>query len=152
MNLLYLVQQGLLTHPILYHSKYIIENKDEYYYKLAAVTQQGAWKPWVIYMMRAVELTSAHTNHLIDAIVSQMDATLQYGKEELKWYNREINEALFIQPYIKSNVFEKIVQKTSRTTISKYLSELTDLGILSPKEVGNQVFYVNSDLIRILEG
>ena len=66
--------------------------------------------------------------------------------------SQEINEALFTQPYIKAKVLENIVQRTSRTTITKYLSELTNVGILTPKEVGNQVFYINSDLIRILEG
>ena len=152
LNLLYLVNQELITHPVLYLSKYIIENKDDYYHNLGAVTQQAAWKPWIIFMMRAVESTSKHTNYLIDVIISQMNATLEYGKQELKWYNREINEALFAQPYIKSKVLEKIVQKNSRTTITKYLSQLTSLGILTSKEVGNQTFYINSDLIRVLEG
>lgn len=152
LNLLYLVHQNLIRHPILYLSKYIIDHKDEYYHKLGAVTQQAAWKPWIIFMMDAVKHTSNHTNHLIDTIISQMDATLEYGKKELKWYNREINEALFAQPYIKPKVIEKIVEKTSRTTITKYLSDLTSLGILTPKQVGNQVFYINNDLIRILEG
>ena len=52
----------------------------------------------------------------------------------------------------EEKVIEKIVQKTSRTTITKYLSQLTSLGVLTSKEVGNQVFYINQDLIRILEG
>lgn len=103
-------------------------------------------------MMQAVEQTAKHSNHLIDAIISQMQATLEYGEKELKWYNRELNDAIFAQPYLKAKIIENIVQKTSRTTITKYLSELTRLGILMPKEVGNQVFYINTDLIRILEG
>ncbi len=152
LNLLYLVNQNLITHPVLYLSKYIIDHKDQYYHTLGAVTQQAAWKPWITFMMQAVEQTSKHSNHLIDAIISQMQATLEYGKKELKWYNRELNEALFAQPYLKAKVIENVLQKTSRTTITKYLSELTSLGILTPKEVGNQVFYINVDLIRILEG
>lgn len=152
LNLLYLVQQELIRHPVLYLSKYIIENKADYYYKLGAVTQHAAWKPWIIFMMNAVEHTSKHTNHLIDSIISQMEETLKYGKEELKWYTQEINEAIFTQPYIRPKTIEKIVQKTSRTTITKYISQLTKLGILTSKEVGGQVFYINSDLFRILEG
>ncbi len=152
LNLLYLFNKNLIKHPVLYLSKYIIENKDEYYHLLGAVTQQAAWKPWIVYIMRAVEQTSKHTNHLIDAILSQMQATLDYGKQELKWYSWEINEALFAQPYIRPKAIEKIIQKGSRTTINKYISQLTALGILTRKEIGGQIFYINTDMVRILEG
>jgi Fic family protein len=80
LNLLYLVNQGLLVLPVLYLSKYIIENKDDYYYRLGAVTQRGDWKGWLIYMMNAVKFSSTYTNNLIDDIVNQMEATLEYGK------------------------------------------------------------------------
>jgi len=34
----------------------------------------------------------------------------------------------------------------------KYMSDLTRLGILTPKQDGKEVYYVNIDLVRILEG
>ncbi len=151
-NLLYLVNQNLLTQPVLYLSKYIIENKDDYYFKLGAVTQRGDWKPWLLYMMKAVQYTATYTNRLIDEIVLQMNATLDYGKKNLKWYNKEVNETLFMQPYIKPKLLGDTLERTSRTTLTKYMQELTDLGILSPKQDGKEVFYLNNDLIRILEG
>jgi Fic family protein len=151
-NLLYLVNQGLLSQPVLYLSKYIIENKDDYYFRLGAVTQRGDWKAWLLFMMKAVQQTAAHTNRLIDDIVSQMDATLGNGKENLKWYTRDVNEALFMQPYIKPRFIGEILERTSRTTLTKYMQELTDLGILSSKQDGKEVYYPNNDLIRILEG
>ncbi|MCC7301864.1 MAG: Fic family protein [Bacteroidia bacterium] len=151
LNLLYLVNQELISHPVLYLSKYIIENKDEYYHHLGAVTQRNSWKGWIIYMLTAVEQTSRYTNRLIDEIINQMQSTLDYGKKELKWYNKEINEALFTQPYIKPKVIGNILGRTSRTTLTKYMSELTRLKILTAKEDGKEVFYINHDLIRILE-
>ena len=151
LNLLYLVDQGLISHPVLYLSKYIIENKEDYYYHLGAVTQRNSWKGWIIYMLTAVEQTARYTNQLIDEIISQMKATLDYGKNELKWYNKEINEALFTQPYIKPKVIGNILGRTSRTTLTKYMFELTRLKILTAKEDGKEVFYINNDLIRILE-
>jgi cell filamentation protein, protein adenylyltransferase len=151
LNLLYLVNQGLLTHPVLYLSYYIIKNKDAYYYNLSGVTQRGSWKNWMIYMLEAVEKTSSYTNQLIDEIIIQMEATLEYGKTKLKWYNKEINEVLFSQPYIKPLIIGKILDRTSRTTITRYMSELSKLQILSPKQEGKQVFYINNELLRILE-
>lgn len=150
LNLLYLVNQGLITHPVLYLSKYIIEHKDAYYHNLGAVTQRNAWKNWILYMLTAVEQTSIHTNQMIDAIINQMQATLEYGKSKLKWYNKEINEALFTQPYIKPKVIGSILGRTSRTTLTKYMSELTKLKILTAKEDGKEVYYINNDLVRIL--
>ncbi len=152
LNLLYLVNQGLLVLPVLYLSKYIIENKDDYYFRLGAVTQRGDWKSWLIYMMKAVKFTAAYTNNLIDDIVNQMGATLEYGKSRLKWYSKEVNEILFMQPYIKPSLLNSILNRNSRTTLTKYMTELTDLNILSPKKDGKEVFYLNNDLIRILEG
>jgi Fic family protein len=152
LNLLYLVNKGLLTHPVLYLSKYIIAHKEEYYYNLGAVTQRKSWKQWVMYMLDAVEKTSSITNGLIEEIVKQMESTLDFGKKEIKWYNKEVNEALFWQPYIKPAAIGNVIGKTSRTTLTKYMAELVDTGILSHKKQGKEVFYLNDSLIRILEG
>lgn len=150
-NLLYLVKSGLISQPILYLSSYIIHNKDEYYYRLAGVTQRGAWKPWLLFMLDAVENTSTHTNHLIDEIVKQMAATLEYARIELKWYSKEVNELIFSQPYVKPQLIGEVVGRSSRTTITKYMQELVKFKILTPKQVGKEVYYINNDLIRILE-
>jgi Fic family protein len=152
LNLLYLINQGLISHPVLYLSKYIIDNKDDYYYFLAGVSQRKAWKPWIIYMLAAVEETARYTNRIIDEIISQMEATLLYARKELKWYSKEINEVLFTQPYIRPKVIGNVLDRTSRTTLTKYMSELTRLKILTQKEEGKEVYYINQDLVRILGG
>jgi Fic family protein len=150
LNLIYLVNQRLLAQPILYFSKYIIEHKDDYYHHLAAVTQRQDWNSWLLFMMEGVRQTSGFTNNLIDEILAQMEATLAYGKKEFKWYSKELNEALFSQPYIKPEVVKNILGKSSRTTISKYMQDLCSKNILSPKQIGKEVYYLNDDLIRIL--
>lgn len=151
LNLLYLVDQKLLSHPVLYLSKYIINYKDDYYHHLSGVTQRGAWKPWILFMLQAVERTSELSNQRIDEILDQMNATYAYANSKLKWYSLELNQALFSQPYIKQNLIGKITKTSSRTTITKYMLQLTELGILSPKKEGREIFYINNDLMRILE-
>ncbi len=150
LNLMYLVNQGLLAQPVLYFSKYIIEHKDDYYHHLAAVTQRNDWKAWVLFMLEGVRQTAGFTNTLIDEILAQMDATLNYGKKEFKWYSKELNEALFSQPYIKPAIVKEILGKSSRTTLTKYMQDLCKKNILSPKQIGKEVYYLNNDLIRIL--
>jgi Fic family protein len=151
-NLLYLVQAGLLTHPVLYLSKYIIENKDSYYHYLSGVSQRGSWKPWILYMLDAVEMTSINTRNKIGDIIDQMEETYTYATSKISWYNRPINEAIFSQPYIKAQTVGGVLDRTSRTTITKYMGELVAAGILSPKKEGLEVYYLNNDLLRILGG
>lgn len=151
LNLLYLVHEGLLSHPVLFLSKYILANKDEYYSYLSGVTTRKAWKSWLLYMLTAVEITAKQTNQTIDEILSQMDATYGHATKKLKWYSMELNQLLFSQPYIKPKKIGELLKVRSRTTLTKYMHELMDLGILSPQHEGKEVFYLNNDLIRILQ-
>jgi len=152
LNLLYLVHKKLLDQPVLYLSKYIIINKDDYYDNLNAVTQRGSWKPWIMYMLDAVENTARLTSQLISSIIDQMEATLEHGHANIKWYNKEINEMIFKQPYLRQKSIGDLLKVSSRTTLAKYFNELTDAGILYPSKDRNEVYYVNNDLIAILEG
>jgi len=44
------------------------------------------------------------------------------------------------------------IGKTSRTTHAKYMNELVEKKILRPKKIGVKVYYLNDDLLRIIEG
>jgi len=58
------------------------------------------------------------------------------------WYNKDINETLFSQPYSRTKTIADLVGKKLRTTIGKYMDELVAARILSPKKDGNQVYYL----------
>ncbi len=51
LNILYLVDRGLLNLPVLYLSRYVIDHKAAYYEGLRRVTEEGAWADWVLYML-----------------------------------------------------------------------------------------------------
>jgi Fic family protein len=68
LNLLMLVEQGLLDQPVLYLSRYIIRNKAAYYDGLLSVTTSGQWEPWLLYVLRAVEETAEWTLAKIAAV------------------------------------------------------------------------------------
>ena len=82
LNSLFLVEQGLLTLPILYLSRYIIAHKADYYGLLLAVTRDGAWEPWLLYMLRAVEDTAAWTTAKIGAVRKLAADTTEYVRAE----------------------------------------------------------------------
>jgi len=152
LNLLYLTYKGLLSHPTLYLSKYIILHKEDYYYNLGAVTERKSWKKWILFMLDAVDKTSQITNSLINDIVEQMESTLEFGKSKYKWYTKELNEVIFSQPYMKQKKIGDVLNKSSRTTQLKYINSLIESNILRSQKDGNEVYYLNDDLIRILEG
>lgn len=151
LNLLSLVNNGLLSAPTIYMSKHIIATKEEYYYQLGAARQNQDFAPWVLYMLEVVQQTSIQTGQLIENILSQMEETLIYGKSKLKWYSKEINELIFTQPYTRSEHLAKLLERSSRTTITKYMNELVASKILRPQKNWKEVFYVNDDLVSLLE-
>ena len=56
-NIHYLTSKGLLDYPILFLSRHILDNKDDYYHCIQGVSRRGAWKDWIIFMLRAIENT-----------------------------------------------------------------------------------------------
>ena len=73
LNILYLVDQGLLNLPVLYLSRHIIDHKAAYYEGLRRVTEEGAWCDGVLYMLEAVEQTSLRTRQQIPDILALFD-------------------------------------------------------------------------------
>ena len=64
LNLLFLVEKDLLDIPVLYLSRYIIDNKKTHYDRLLAVTTDGAWEPWILFMLAAPYAKLRHGQRL----------------------------------------------------------------------------------------
>jgi Fic family protein len=151
LNLLLLLQGGLLQIPVMYLSRYIIDNKLEYYRGLRAVTEERDWERWLLFMLSAVEETARWTTGRIFAIRNLFEATLERARAGLppRIYSHELIEAIFIQPYCKIQVLvEAGIAK--RQTASGYLKALEDLGILASERSGREVIYKHPALLAIL--
>lgn len=149
-NILYLIQQDLLQLPILYLSRYIIQNKSDYYRLLLAVTKDHDWESWVLYMLKAVEETSRWTTEKIAAIRSLAEHTTAHMRTVLpKIYSRELVEVIFEQPYCRiSDLVRKGVAK--RQSASRYLKELAEKKILREMTVGKEKLFIHSKLMLLL--
>ncbi len=150
LNILYLVQEELLTLPILYLSRYIIANKSQYYSGLLAVTGEQAWEPWLFYMLEAVESTAQWTTQKIIAVRDLADYTADYVREMLpKIYCRELIDTLFEQPYCRiGNLVEAGIAK--RQTASEYLKKLAGIGVLVERQVGRERVFIQPKLIQLI--
>ncbi len=150
LNLLYLVEKELLDIPVLYLSKAIIEAKQDYYRLLLDVSSQGAWEPWILFMLDAVRSTARWTTSRIKAIRTLIDDTASRMRQEAPGaYSRELTELIFVQPYCRiANVVEAGIAQ--RQTASVYLKQLADIGLLREAKAGREKLFINPALIETL--
>jgi Fic family protein len=151
MNILFLMTKDLLDFPILYLSRHIVLNKEDYYSRLLDVTKNGSWEPWIIYMLEAVEQTSTWTLNKIMAVQQLIDHTRSYISHEApKIYTHELVEAIFQQPYCRiSNLVELGIAK--RQTASVYLKELCKLGVLEETSIGKEKLFIHPKLLNLMK-
>lgn len=151
LNILYLIINDLLDIPILYLSSYINENKSEYYRLLNKVNTSNEWEEYILYILKAIEVTANRTISKISDIKKLLSETLETAQEkEPKIYRKELIELLFEQPYSK---IEFVVEKLNveRKAASRYLKKLEGIGIITSQKIGRESIYVNEKLIQILK-
>lgn len=150
LNILYLVQEGLLNLPILYLSRFIIANKEQYYSNLLAVTREQAWESWILYMLDAVESTAQWTTDKIVSIRHLADHTADHVRAQLpKVYSRELIDVLFQQPYCRiGNLVDAGIAR--RQTASEYLKKLATINVLTEKQVGRERIFIQPRLVQLL--
>jgi Fic family protein len=145
LNLLFLVDQGLLDQPVLY-----LRRRTEYYHLLNAVTRDDAWEPWVRYMLDAVHDTAAWTTKKIKAIRELLRRATAHVREHApSLYSRELVELVFEQPYSRiGNVVDAGIAK--RQTASVYLKELCGIGVLREVKAGREKLFIHPNLMTLL--
>jgi Fic family protein len=152
LNILFLVEQGLLDSPILYLSRYIIQNKAAYYRLLKNVTHEQDWASWILFILDGVEETCTWTTDKIKSIRELMEHTAEFVQGRLpKTYTWELVALLFQQPYCRiANLVDSGIAK--RQTASVYLKQLCDIGVLREVKSGRETLFVHPKYIELLTG
>ena len=150
LNVLYLIEQDLLTLPILYLSRFIVQNKQDYYRLLNDVTREQHWEAWLLFMLKGVEQTAIWTCEKISAIKALMESTTEYIRLQLpRIYSYELVQLIFEQPYCRiGNLVERDIAK--RQTASTYLKQLVDIGVLQETASGKEKLFVNPRLMKLM--
>lgn len=151
LNVLLLLEFGLLQEPVLYLSRYINENKAEYYRRLLAVSERQEWEAWILYMLEAVEDTSKQTLEMVEGIQGARDEFREAMRESSSGVNADLLDLLFEQPYTR---IAKVMGacSVSRPTATKWLRELVAQGLLVEQQAGRERLFINEALLGILEG
>ncbi|QNP92132.1 MULTISPECIES: Fic family protein [Corynebacterium] len=149
LNIALLMQQGALRLPVLYLSGEIVAQKSEYYRLLNAVTRDGAWEEWILFMVGCVENAARHALQLIDAITS-----VQHSMEdEVRGAGiapaKELAELLVSNPYLRiSDVVEAGLAQ--RQTAAKWLKQLADKGAVDSVQLGREKIFINPRILQAL--
>jgi Fic family protein len=149
-NALYLVQQELLSHPVLYLSSYIVKYKTEYYQLLKGVTEKNNWHDWVMYILTALIETAQLTTKKIKSMLLLKENFERQMKQTLgASFSYELLQLMFTLPYLKIELLEKR-GIAHRQTASVWLKKLTDAGILKPRKIARTTYYINYRLMELL--
>lgn len=150
LNILYLVEQQLLSLPVLYLSRHIIHNKADYYRLLLEVTQNGNWQAWLTFMLTAVKETAQWTTAKIHAVRQLQEQAIEYVRQQQPTiYSRELVDQIFIKPYCRiGNLVDAGIGH--RETVSKYLKTLCDIGMLQEIKAGREKLFVHRKLLQLL--
>lgn len=150
LNILVLIQAGLLDIPTLYLSRHIVRTKGDYYRLLQGVTLRGEWEPWIVYMLTAVEQTATWTNQRIRAIRDLMQNTADHMRASAhKIYSRELLDVIFAQPYVR---IAHLIQAgiAERHAAARYLKQLAAIGVLQEEKVGRDKLFINRRYMDLL--
>ncbi len=150
-NILYLVMKNKISYPVLYLSRYIIRNKEQYY-KLLQESEHDIYKiiEFVQYMLQGIKETAEFTIDFINEIVKSMDATTKKMKEVLpKLYSNDLVEYLYSNFYTKNELFKDEFGIT-RQTASIRLKELEKSGFLYSEQIGKETIYINVALMELM--
>ncbi|RYG06565.1 MAG: Fic family protein [Chitinophagaceae bacterium] len=148
-NSLYLVQQQLLSQPVLYLSSYIIRHKTTYYQLLRGVTENNNWKEWVMFILMGIIETAKATAQKIRMILG---LRIQLEKEIRdilgSSYSHDLLQLMFKLPYLKIELLER-TGLAHRQTASTWLKKLSAAGILKPQKSGRTTYYINYRLMEL---
>lgn len=149
--LFYLKISGLLDLPALYLSKYIIDNKNEYYSNLRKVTEENNWVDWILYMLDMIEQTASFDRKRIfeiESLMNKMGSEIQSTLPKI--YSKDLIEVLFKLPYTKRSYLEAS-GLGNKKTVGSYLNQLLEKGFLKSEQVGKEKLYLNHRLLECLK-
>lgn len=150
LNLLSLMDRGLLTYPVLYLSGYLVRHKSQYYRLLRAVTEQDAWEEWIIFVVHACEKMAHWTLELIEEMVALQEEFESHIRAVIPRAPAvELARLAFTQPYIR---IENITEAgyAQRQTAAKWLEKLAESGYFVHEKIGRVRIFTNEKLLHLL--
>ena len=146
-----LIQDEIITMPILYISGFINDNRSEYYRLLRGITTHADWSSFIVFMLRGLYEQAKETKDTLFKIMSlyfEFKDNLKKGNKKI--YSADLVDALFSYPIITPVKMAKELG-LHYTTASRYLSQLVKKGFLKSQIYGKYHLFINDRLIKIMK-
>ena len=151
--LLYLIEQGIISEPIIYISYFLKKNQIEYYDRITEVRQSGNYEQWVSFFLEAVSAAAKDSMTTIEELRDLHEKNVA----RLPKTNRKNDNVKRFFDYIEQHPIIDI-RKTSEAlelsynTVSTIVNKLVQIGILkdTTNYSRNRVF-VYQEYISILK-
>jgi Fic family protein len=128
----WLVEQGILSKPLLYPSVFLKEHRTEYIDRLQAIRDDGAWEDWLAFFVDGIgQVATEATECALDILqLRDQDRALvgsRLGKRAPNGLS--LLDHLFRQPVVSAKTVERLID-VSQPTASALVRDLEQLGLL----------------------
>ncbi len=155
MVVLYLVEQKMLSAPVLFLSGEILKDIDGYYSLLQETREHDNFLPYLIWfvglMHRASVQSTARANKVRNAM---LELKHKLRNIEPSMYSQDLVNVLFRGPFVFANQLVKHDVAGSLSTAHTYLKKLESAGLLirAKERYNRKVGYINGMLWNALRG
>lgn len=147
--MLYLLLTDKLEHPILFLSEYINQTRSEYYRLLNHTNHTNDYTDFILYILQGIEQQSLITQNKIVQIQRLMEKTQSQIQDNSSLDYHKITKLFFSYPFLSVSKFREKME-VSKPTISKYITILESLNIISSIKIGRKVLLYMPNFIELL--
>ncbi len=129
---LLLCEHGTLAQPVLYLSIFLKRNRSEYYDRLQAIRDDGAWEAWLEFFLRGVAEVSAEARQTARNIIELREEHRQLVTDNLGRGSAtatRVLESLYAKPIVSVQELAERLQLT-KAAANDVVARLTKLGLL----------------------
>ena len=132
MILLYLMEHGYISKPIIYISYFLKKNQIEYYDRISEVRRSGNYEQWIAFFLEAVSAAAKDSLETIEKLSELHDRNLR----ELPTTTRKNDNVRRVFDYIEQYPIIDIKRtaadlEVSYNTVSAAVGKLVQAGILN---------------------
>jgi Fic family protein len=128
-----LTERNVLHKPVLYLSHYFKRHRQEYYERLQAVRDEGAWEAWLVFFLRGVVSIAneaAETARRILILREQHRAAITEHLGRAAGNGHKVLEALFDRPIMSVSDIERLTG-TTYPAANNLVARLVQIGVLA---------------------
>lgn len=148
---LQLIQDGIITLPILYISGYINDHRSDYYRLLRDVAMSENWENFIFFLLEGFFLQARETKKMLFKIIKLHEECKNTLKKEYpKIYTADLVDVLFSTPIINPVKLADLLN-LHYTTASKYLAQLAKGNLLKERKYGKYHLFINQRLLNVMK-